>query len=115
MKTIVGFFFVVFFFTFFLSYPSTHLNLFVRAVSHSAGGFRSALFYRCGWLTGGHGAAGRGGAWLRDLMLCDRLATQSDSLYAAVVTLFEAALFSCAEAVQQARRRRRLLFDVVFI
>lgn len=51
---------VFFYFILFLSYPSTHLNLFACAVSHSAGGFRSALFYLCGWLTGGHGAGGVG-------------------------------------------------------
>lgn len=72
-----------------------------------------------GWV----GGAGQGRGFARrpvvsglgDLMLCDRLAVQSDPLsplYAAVVTLFEAALFSCVVAMRQARR---LLFDFDFI
>lgn len=71
---------------------------------------------RGGWRRGGASLAA---PWSRlgDLMLCDRLAVQSDPLsplYAAVVTLFEAALFSCIVAMQQARRPPPL-FHFVFM
>lgn len=104
MMMITFFFFLNLSFLLFVSCPSTHLNLFVCAVSHSAGGFSVQALLSLwvvdrrsrggGWGRGGEGGGSLAAPWSRlgDLMLCDRLAVQSgplSPLYAAVVTLFD--------------------------